>query len=122
LTETWTAVLFLKRPRSRIAAGRLSAVCTGNALSKPFNAILGTTWVLNHVQINTPYISTLTGKGQLTLPKQVREQLRLESGSRVDFVIEPSGRVILRPLSSDFRPLRGILQSRRKPGFPQRNG
>jgi antitoxin PrlF len=58
--------------------------------------------------------STLTSKGQITLPKQVREQLGLQTGSRVDFVIEPSGRVILKPLNSDFRSLRGIVRSKRK--------
>ncbi len=58
--------------------------------------------------------STLTSKGQITLPKQVREQLRLHVGSRVDFVIEPSGRVILKPLNTDFRSLKGIVRSRRK--------
>ena len=58
--------------------------------------------------------STLTSKGQITLPKQVREQLRLHSGSRIDFVIEPSGRVILKPLNSDFRLLKGIVRTRHK--------
>jgi antitoxin PrlF len=59
-------------------------------------------------------ISTLTSKGQITLPKEVREQLRLQAGSRVDFIIEPSGRVSLNPLNSDFRSLRGIVKSKRK--------
>ena len=58
--------------------------------------------------------STLTSKGQITLPKQVREQLRLHRGSRIDFVIEPSGRVTLKPLNSDFRLLKGIVRVRRK--------
>jgi antitoxin PrlF len=58
--------------------------------------------------------STLTSKGQITLPKQVREKLGLQTGSRVDFVIEPSGRVILKPLNRDFRSLKGIVKSKRK--------
>ena len=58
--------------------------------------------------------STLTSKGQITLPKQVRDQLGLQTGSRVDFVIESSGRVVLKPLNSDFRLLKGIVRSRRK--------
>ena len=58
--------------------------------------------------------STLTSKGQITLPKQVREKLGLQTGSRVDFVIDPSGRVTLKPLNSDFRLLKGIVRARRK--------
>jgi AbrB family looped-hinge helix DNA binding protein len=59
-------------------------------------------------------VGTLTSKGQITLPKEVRDRLGLEPGSRVDFVIEPSGRVMLRPMSQDFRSLRGIVKSRNK--------
>ena len=58
--------------------------------------------------------STLTSKGQITIPKEVREKLRLHTGSRVDFVIEPSGQVTLKPLNSDFRSLRGMVKSKRK--------
>jgi antitoxin PrlF len=58
--------------------------------------------------------STLTSKGQITLPKQVREQLRLQTGSRIDFVIEPSGRIVLKALNADFRSLKGIVRSRRR--------
>jgi antitoxin PrlF len=58
--------------------------------------------------------STVTSKGQITLPKEVREKLHLQAGSRVDFVIEPSGRVIVKPLDSDFRSLRGMIRSKRK--------
>jgi AbrB family looped-hinge helix DNA binding protein len=63
--------------------------------------------------INMP-ITTLTSKGRITLPKQLREQLRLQTGSRIEFVIEPSGRVVLKPLNADFRSLKGIVRSRRR--------
>ena len=53
--------------------------------------------------------STLTSKGQTTIPKQVREHLRIESGDRLDFVIEPDGRVTLRPATADLRQLDGLL-------------
>jgi AbrB family looped-hinge helix DNA binding protein len=51
---------------------------------------------------------------QITIPREVRERLRLKTGSRVDFLVEPSGRVVLKPLDADFRSLRGIVRSRRK--------
>ena len=55
--------------------------------------------------------STLTSKGQITVPKEVREKLHLKTGSRIDFVIEPSGQVVLKPFSSNFRSFAGIVRS-----------
>lgn len=39
--------------------------------------------------------STLTVKGQTTIPKAIREQLRLRPGSRVKYFIHPDGTVVL---------------------------
>jgi AbrB family looped-hinge helix DNA binding protein len=58
--------------------------------------------------------STLTSKGQITLPKEVRDQLRLKAGSKIDFVTNSSGQIVLRPRVSDFRSLRGIVKPKRK--------
>src|SRR6266851_9549290 len=58
--------------------------------------------------------STLTSKGQITIPKELRDQLHLKKGSRLEFVVEASGRVILQPLNSDFRSLRGMIRSKRR--------
>jgi len=44
----------------------------------------------------------------------VRERLHLKTGSRVDFVMEPSGQVVLKPLDSKFHSIRGIVRSPRK--------
>ena len=58
--------------------------------------------------------STLTSKGQITIPKEVRDRLHLKTGSRLEFFVDPSGRVILQTLNSDFRALRGMIRSKRK--------
>jgi AbrB family looped-hinge helix DNA binding protein len=52
--------------------------------------------------------STLTTKGQTTIPKGVREFLGLRPGDRLDFVIE-GGKVVLEPSTADVRELKGIL-------------
>ncbi len=57
--------------------------------------------------------STLTSKGQVTIPKEVRDQMGLKPGDRVDFVKERSGRFALEVINTDFRSLRGILKSKR---------
>ncbi len=53
--------------------------------------------------------STLTGKGQITIPKAVRERLNWKPGDRLDFTVEASGRVIVKLATGDIRELRGLL-------------
>jgi AbrB family looped-hinge helix DNA binding protein len=58
--------------------------------------------------------ATLSSKGRITIPKDVRAKLNLKPGSRISFVIDPSGSITLTPLAWDFRSLRGIVRSKRK--------
>jgi AbrB family looped-hinge helix DNA binding protein len=53
--------------------------------------------------------ATLTSKGQLTLPKAIRDRLRLAAGDRVDFVVGDDGTIVLRPATTDIRELKGFL-------------
>ena len=53
--------------------------------------------------------ATITSKGRLTLPKAIRDLLRLGTGDRVDFVVKDDGTVVLRPATVDVRDLRGTL-------------
>jgi len=41
--------------------------------------------------------STITVKGQATIPKAIREHLRLKPGDRVKFFVHPDGSVVLLP-------------------------
>jgi AbrB family looped-hinge helix DNA binding protein len=47
--------------------------------------------------------STLTSKGQITIPKPVRDALRLTPGAQVEFAINPQGEVVLRPAARSRR-------------------
>jgi AbrB family looped-hinge helix DNA binding protein len=40
--------------------------------------------------------STLTSKGQITLPAELRRRWNLKPGDRLDFSLEADGRVVLR--------------------------
>ena len=56
----------------------------------------------------------LTVKGQITIPKEIRDYLKLDSGSKVDFVIDENGDVKLIPLNVLVEDLSGILH---RPGM-----
>jgi AbrB family looped-hinge helix DNA binding protein len=43
--------------------------------------------------------TTLTSKGQVTVPKEVREFLKIGPGSKVTFELTPTGAVVIRPLA-----------------------
>jgi len=60
--------------------------------------------------------STLTSKGQITIPKEIREHLKIHAGNRLEFRIASDGRVVMQSCSRDVRELKGIVRtSRRKP-------
>ena len=56
--------------------------------------------------------STLTSKGQTTIPKEVRDHLKLQSGDQIDFLIRSDGTVVLRPATIHVRELKGFLHRR----------
>ncbi|OGQ83795.1 MAG: hypothetical protein A2289_24270 [Deltaproteobacteria bacterium RIFOXYA12_FULL_58_15] len=58
--------------------------------------------------------STLTTKGQVTIPKSVREVLGVRAGDRVAFFVREDGIVELRPETVDLKDLFGILEYRGK--------
>ncbi len=55
-------------------------------------------------------VATLTSKGQITLPKEVREHLHLGEGDRLEFVIRSDGEVHVQPIAGSYRDLRGMVQ------------
>ena len=57
--------------------------------------------------------ATVTSKGQITIPKDIREYLELHPGDNVDFVVEEDGRVVMKQATLDIRELDGML---RRPG------
>lgn len=52
--------------------------------------------------------STLTSRGQTTIPKPIREALGLQPGDRVEFTLEED-RVLLRRAGADVSALDGML-------------
>jgi antitoxin PrlF len=56
--------------------------------------------------------ATVTSKGQITIPKKVRQALRLGPGDHVEFLIEKGGKVSVRSGKGDVAELKGLLHSR----------
>jgi antitoxin PrlF len=56
--------------------------------------------------------ATISSKGQITIPKQIRDGMGLRRGDQVVFVLE-EGRIFLYPVQSKgFEPLRGVWGGR----------
>lgn len=58
--------------------------------------------------------TTVTSKGQVTIPKVIRDYLKLDTGSKVEFVIDENGQVKIIPLNVAVESLSGILH---RPGM-----
>jgi AbrB family looped-hinge helix DNA binding protein len=58
-------------------------------------------------------LATVTSKGQVTIPKEIRDQLHLKTGHRLRFEVVGDGRVEIRPVAGDIRELRGMLSAYR---------
>jgi antitoxin PrlF len=54
--------------------------------------------------------ATITNKGQITIPREIRDHLRLKPGDKIEFVIQPDGAVRLEALSVSIRSLEGSLR------------
>jgi antitoxin PrlF len=58
-------------------------------------------------------ISTITSKGQTTIPKDVRDRLNWRAGDRIEFIIRDDT-VVIHAASRDVRDLKGFLPKPKK--------
>ncbi|MGH8229740.1 MAG: AbrB/MazE/SpoVT family DNA-binding domain-containing protein [Steroidobacteraceae bacterium] len=54
--------------------------------------------------------STLTSKGQTTIPKDIRDRLHIKAGDRMTFTVMPDGAVLLRIKNKSAMSLAGSLR------------
>jgi AbrB family looped-hinge helix DNA binding protein len=60
--------------------------------------------------------ATVTSKGQITIPVEVRLEMGIDSGDRIEFVRNgKTGRYEMIPANVSIRSLKGILPKRGKP-------
>jgi antitoxin PrlF len=70
----------------------------------------------NSQNSSTPIEATVTSKGQVTLPKELRKRLGIQSGSRIRFNIPSSGPVQVERVLYDLEDLWRMADEGGKPG------
>ncbi len=59
-------------------------------------------------------VSTVTSKGQVTIPKNMRETLHLLSGDKVEFIKNKNNEIIIKPLTKKASDVGWILSKYKK--------
>ena len=65
--------------------------------------------------------ATMTSKGQITIPKDLREKLGLDTGDRVEFVETATGAFTLVPATRDIKLLKGMIVATRSVSVEEMN-
>jgi len=60
-------------------------------------------------------VSTVTSKGQVTIPIKVRSDMGLAAGDRIEFIRMEDGHYAVVPVSSSVKSLKGIIPRPDKP-------
>ncbi len=63
-----------------------------------------------------PDATTMTAKGQVTVPREIRDRLGLKSGDKMAFTMLSDGTVVMRPRTRRLADLAGSLT---RPGQPK---
>ena len=73
-----------------------------------------------HQPVQAPgvYHVTVTDRGRLVLPAEVREKLKIRDGDRVAVSIEEDGTISLTTKEAAIRQLRGMFKHLNRPGEP----
>ena len=61
------------------------------------------------------HTAKITSKGQVTIPRQVREDMGVTSGDRLDFVRMEDGHYAVVPASHSIKSLKGIIPRPKRP-------
>jgi antitoxin PrlF len=62
--------------------------------------------------------ATLTSKGQMTIPKAIRDSLGMKAGDRMTFTLMPDGIVVLRVKNKRVSDLGGTLHKKGRKALP----
>jgi len=54
-------------------------------------------------------LATITSKGQITIPKQIREALQLRTGDKIEITVTGRGKALMRPVTRKVDDVFGKL-------------
>ena len=60
--------------------------------------------------------STVTRKGQVTIPIAVREKLDIAYGEKVEFAVNEQNEVVIRPVKASLDDVYGVLEKQKPAG------
>lgn len=60
------------------------------------------------------HCSTITSKGQVTIPSYIRNKLHLSSGSKLQFIMQDDSFIVV-PINKPVKNLKGILPKPKTP-------
>lgn len=58
--------------------------------------------------------STVTSKGQVTIPKEIRVVAMIHEGTEIDFQMQRDGTILIIPIQRHVSQLKGIVKTKRK--------
>jgi AbrB family looped-hinge helix DNA binding protein len=59
--------------------------------------------------------TTLSSKGQITIPKRIRDLYHLETGDKIEFLEDDRGVVTIWPVTENVTKLKGMIAKPKKP-------
>jgi len=59
--------------------------------------------------------ATITAKGQVTVPKPIRDRLQLGPGDKIDFILVSGDEVRIVPVTASVKQLKGMVPRPRNP-------
>ena len=54
--------------------------------------------------------ATITSKGQVTIPKKIRDKLHLDAGQRIEFLEDENGNITICPVVENVTKLKGMVR------------
>jgi AbrB family looped-hinge helix DNA binding protein len=61
--------------------------------------------------------ATITTKGQITIPKAIRDSLMLSAGDKIEFVVIDKREALIRPVSKKVDDVFGMLHKKDRKAF-----
>jgi antitoxin PrlF len=116
------AVMFRKSASNRAISGHSHRFWTSRRHHKrlPFNGLLTIIGSVRTLECAMSTDATLTSKGQTTIPKEIRDNLRMKVGDRLTFTLMPDGVVVMRVKNKRVSDLAGLLHRKGRKPVPAR--